>query len=617
MTNSAYFSLRLFLATPLFIVVGLASQTSQAQAQPRAEASKLVFAGAYELVGGNNETVCARNLKTKEVECRPAIPSSMVTVGELKAVFHTAFATCGVEAEGRFTCWNYGSDFKSTVLPKLQGGKPDDYSAASAMLCRRMDASTQVCYAPRFESATTDPSGVSVFKFSEPLRSFAMGDGRVCGLEAAGPSSSRLRCFYSRLVSSGEYFNLPSDTLPGATRLWVGESSVCSDSSTGLRCFDKTGEMTLKSSPEARADIGSASHGGNHFCWLNSAGTTVNCEALNSGLWVTPAYTVPNSLASGLPFRAIGIAAGDDYTCLLSESGDPRCFGATGSPVVTRSSMIPKGLKSLSPARNSVCGLTEDGLSRCWGAADATRAVLRTTDTPVSARLSVWGACAWNSSGVTCTSQNIAKVPDLGEILGLSISVESSSAACALHKTPMGAAEVRCWGSQNMINSVPTNLTEPQAVALNDRQACAASRFGIQCWGRKPWTETPSSVSNLRRLAMGPDYGCALDDFGLTCFGAVPPALQQFVEFERPGAVRDFAISPRGSFCAIREDERVECLPISSGGSSVNEQKPAVSVSGLRQPREIQIMDSFGSAYGCASDQDGVRCWGTLPSGAR
>lgn len=212
--------------------------------------------------------------------------------------------------------------------------------------------------------------------------------------------------------------------------------------------------------------------------------------------------------------------------------------------------------------------------------------------------------CTWTTApGLSCNGELnfyalFLQMPTEGQILSVALPprTESNMDACAIRKMPDGTQNVVCWGGNTAVEQLPADLKAPSVVATNGTDACSNSDDTyVRCWGQSSLGNSPYGARNLKKLVMSKDTVCGIDDFGLMCWGL---AVQVPEELARDGVVKDVAAID-GETCALTFEHQVQCW-----GSS------AQPVPELHSPIALS---SFDGAI-CATDQDGVKCWGPTVS---
>jgi hypothetical protein len=277
------------------------------------------------------------------------------------------------------------------------------------------------------------------------------------------------------------------------------------------------------------------------------------------------------------PSRAL--AAGDDHTCLLRDTGNVRCWGRgdegqLGSGVAG-SSDVPVIVSNLTTGAasdagdGSSCTLLGDGTVRCWGR-NVEGQLGNGDNSPASAPVTVTGlsgaidvavggqhACgALNTGGVVCwgagsegqlgngaTSNSNVPVAVTG------ITTATGVAAGAAHSCALlSSGSVSCWGrndhgqlgtgsagGQSDTPVAVTGLIDAVSIAAGGNQTCAVrTNATAQCWGQNdegqlgdnaggtdsPFPVTVAGPANVGSVAMHAHHACAVHTDGTAwCWG--------------------------------------------------------------------------------------------------
>jgi alpha-tubulin suppressor-like RCC1 family protein len=233
---------------------------------------------------------------------------------------------------------------------------------------------------------------------------------------------------------------------------------------------------------------------------------------------------------SGLNGGVIAIAAGDDHTCAITNSGGVKCWGYNDSGQLgegtTTDSSVPVDVVGLSGGARSIAA--------GWG---------HTCALTVRDGILCWGSNKYGQLGDGTAKETRGSI---GAVAGLSSGVEALSASggqsCAL--TTGGG--VKCWGSnkygqlgdgtaenRNMPVDVSRLGRGVEIVAVGWNHACAATGGGVKCWGWNYFGQlgdgtnttrsTEAAVSGLAgvtALAAGGAHTCAIvGGASIRCWG--------------------------------------------------------------------------------------------------
>ena len=322
-----------------------------------------------------------------------------------------------------------------------------------------------------------------------------------------------------------------------------------------------------------------------HTCALTGAGG-VRCwgdnfhGAVGDGTSIDRHYAVN---VSGLTKGVRAIAAGEYYSCALTEAGGVKCWGynhfgqlGDGSAVDRHApvnvSGLTSGVMAIAAGATHACALTGAGAVECWGSnlhgelGDGSMASHRRPvavqglgSGVVAITAGLEDTCAVTSAGAAkCWGEN--QYGKLGDgtatdrdvpvgVVGLGSGVAAISASdseghtCAL----MRSGAVECWGNDAFgelgDGAVTTRVTAGDVSGLSGAWAVAAGGFytcaitsdsGMSCWGDNGDGElgegttsdryTPGGVrgltSGVAAIAAGLTHTCAVTNGGaMRCWG--------------------------------------------------------------------------------------------------
>jgi alpha-tubulin suppressor-like RCC1 family protein len=420
------------------------------------------------------------------------VPVAVTTTGTLSGVILSQIAagslfTCAASSAGATYCWGAGS---------------------SGQLGNNATAQSTTAVAV---TATGVLSGVAVVQISA-------GGAQMCALGGTGGA------FCWGLNSSGQVGNPVTGTNFAVPVAVLAQQAV-----------------TIAAGQNHSCEI----RGGDAYCWGdNSAGELGNGTTINS---TVPVAVYTGGVLAGVTLTQI--AAGTTYTCALSSTGIPYCWGLgtsgqlgntpTGSssvPVAVTMSGALAGLTltEITAGTADTCALSSAGAAYCWG-------------------LGTSGQLGNSASG---NSTVPVAVTTSGVLSGASlIQVSAGTAdACALSS----AGSAYCWGlntngqlgnNSTTLSNVPVAVTAASGTALSGQTvtqidtgtsyACALVGTGaVYCWGlgtsgqlgnsailssSVPVAVTTSGVlagTDLSQIAAGSAFACAASSAGLAyCWG--------------------------------------------------------------------------------------------------
>ena len=203
------------------------------------------------------------------------------------------------------------------------------------------------------------------------------------------------------------------------------------------------------------------------------------------------------------------VAAGNNHSCALRESGTLACWGANGFD-----GEVPAGaFDSVVSGIGFSCAL-RDGAATCWGEPD---------------------------------------YPDvLTPVAGPFVSIEGGyHHACGL----LANGDVRCWGvnEHGQTDSPDTEFVQVSAGYLN---SCGVTPTGsITCWGGDEQNQSSPPSGEFISVDMGKTFGCAVDaESSVRCWGSGPKG-----ETNPPTGAFQAVSSGYIHVCGLRTDGRAEC----------------------------------------------------------
>ncbi len=248
----------------------------------------------------------------------------------------------------------------------------------------------------------------------------------------------------------------------------------------------------------------------------------------------------------------VDVAAGDTFTCLISDQGGTlQCYGPADSPVVTD---VPTDGEWMRVAAGAgyACARKADGYPVCWGVDDVGQA---TADDGAVVSISAGydHACALQADGyVNCwgnTDQGATVVPN--------DRFEQISAGQGFTCGIGVGAGLQCWGDRDGAADPDSPAVPPalgaSAVAAGYGMACGVSGGNVTCWGDTSGWPGLFSGGDWDQLSLGAGEACGLKTDGSAhCAGLAETGELLEGSFEKVTA-------GGGHGCAIRESGRVVC----------------------------------------------------------
>jgi alpha-tubulin suppressor-like RCC1 family protein len=401
---------------------------------------------------------------------------------------------------------------------------------------------------------------------------------------------------------------------------------------------DNEGFVNLPSPAVAVGARGASSGGGAHACALLQSGM-VSCWGENAagqlGTGDTEDRLAPSSpLAFAEGFVPAKLVLGGWHSCAISTDERIQCWGrntdgqlgsppaadrpAPGPDLVFRTAPV----RSIAAGDDHTCAILDSGAVKCWGRnGEGQLGVGDTTN---------------RGDEPDQMGDDLAAV-DLGPGLTAIAVAAGSSHTCVVSS----AGEVKCWGANDagqlgiggdvplVAPALPVGLAErASSVAAGAGFSCALLASGaVQCWGKNdaaqlgvgdhenhlvPSKTAVSLASRAVAVAAADDHACALlADHRVECWGAnVGPAV---VDLGRDGAQ---AISARaGETCVLLLDGHVKCWGDNARGQlglgdAMNRAAPAASAINLGTAVTATAI-AVGGDFACALlDSGRAKCWG-------
>lgn len=338
----------------------------------------------------------------------------------------------------------------------------------------------------------------------------------------------------------------------------------------------------------------------------------------------------------------VTIAAGNFFSCALTDIGDVYCWGSSISSVIngSRPTRIEsdQDFSSITAGASHACGLTASGQAFCWGSGLFGNGTVESSETPVPAAGSLrfvsidagafhtcgvaadgapycWGRSAdgqlGDGSDRSTTSFKDTPVRVSGSVAFRQISAGGShTCGVSLQSTAY------CWGEgghgeigdgageNRLVPSHVAGLEEVESIVVSqindfgDGFTCAVSAGGLvtSCWGQNRWGQTGQIPLELQSGCHPPCNAPVL----------VPEAVLGGPSF------REVALGSEHS-CGLTNQGRAWCwgLPSLLGDGVVRQFRPQhepVQVAG----DHTFISIAAGELHSCAITTDGdAFCWGS------
>lgn len=400
-----------------------------------------------------------------------------------------------------------------------------------------------------------------------PTSAYSQVLGAFEGYKHSGIGISALTGGYDTLPSKPEV-NIPAD---------CGTAVTCQhDTWVNLKNFLKSVVVF----PIPRIPI---SVGNNHSCVLTES-NGVKCWGDNSRGQLGNGSTVSSSVpvdVVGLNGGVLAIAAGESFSCALTQDGSVKCWGGNFSggfsAVPSDIAGLSEGVTSISVRRNNICVRTSRGGVKCWGSMNLPE---------VGGYLFPYGDVPLDVPGL---SEGVLQVSS-GEYH-----------SCAL--TLLG---VKCWGNNfvgqlgngtNALSLLPIDVVglngAVEGLSSGGGQTCALLRVGLKCWGwfngSNSGSLLPVDVAGLgaEAVGVGAGYGhtCAVvGQGGLKCWGFNSDGqlgngsggqfADSFVPVDVVGLRGQVVAFSGGGWhsCALKTDNSVQCWGRNSSGQLGNGQ---------------------------------------------
>jgi len=365
-----------------------------------------------------------------------------------------------------------------------------------------------------------------------------------------------------------------------------------------------------------------------HTCVLTTAGA-VECWGDNSsgqlGIGTTEARYGPGQVP-GLSSGVKGIAAGENHTCVLLESGEVRCWGANNA------GQLGNGTLESSPSPLSVPGLV--------GIAAIAAGHTNTCAVHTTGSIDCWGQNEDGQIGDGTTTLQTSPAQVIGIANAAAVTVGGNH-ACALLQDD----RVKCWGNRAVIGNpgsavVATAVQVHQgrtitSLSIGEIHSCGITAGGAAlCWGSNRYGRlgdgtsdsrfTPAPVTGLASgvtaIAAGGRHTCAVVNGGVKCWGdgyygtlgngSLEESLTPVDVSGLGGGVVGIAAG-NAHACALLANRSVQCWGENYSGNLGNggNEQSATPVAVIGVTDAIAI--SASASHTCVlRATGGVKCWG-------
>lgn len=578
------------------------------------------------------------------------------------AISAGGYHACALMTAGGVKCWGWndtgqlGDDTESTRTTPVDvvglGSGVAAIAAGSWHTCALTDPGGVKCWGSNgsgiLGNGETDNrrTPVDVVGLDNGVTAIATGYYQTCALTTAGG----VKCWGangSGNVGDGTTTDrlTPVDVVglgSDVTAIDSGAMHTCARTTAGgVKCWGSNsrgqvgdGTEVAKSSPVDVVGLGNGvaaiGIGRSHSCAVTTTGE-VKCWGDNGqdqlgdstgGIQRTPADV------AGLNGSAAVISAGSSNTCILTTSGDIKCWGA-GVLTPTAKAGLESGMTAIATGNSHTCVLTSGGGVKCWGWNDTGQLGDGTTEnTYKSSPVDVAGL----TNGVIAIAAGDGSYYS-GDTAG--------NHTCALTT----AGGVKCWG-HNRYGQLGDGTTEDRntpvdvvgltsgvtAIGVGGHHTCALTTVGgVKCWGWNIYGElgdgtssnhyTPVDVmglgSSIKAIAAGTFHTCALTTGGgVKCWGGddrdvVPVDVVGLDSgVDRIDAGNEFT-------CAVTTEGGAKCWGFNffgelGDGTSTSRSTP-VAVVGLNSG---VAAIAAGMIHACALTTTGeAKCWGTGTNG--
>ena len=276
-------------------------------------------------------------------------------------------------------------------------------------------------------------------------------------------------------------------------------------------------EIAIAPPEDAATGFTAISAGRFHACAIRASGE-IECWGQN-GITVMDdegaEHTIKTGQTDAPPGNFRAVAAGQNHTCAIRDTGEIMCWGDNlGIP--------PEGsYTAISAGDHHTCAIrASDGAIECWGSnTDGQTNAPEGSYTAINA--GYWQNCAIraNSGELECWGANLyeqSAIPT-GSFTAVSAGWPH---ACGLR----ASGEIECWGGYG---TAPDGRFT--AVSTGFEHACGLRDTGaIECWGLNFYGSTDAPAGSFTAVATGAVYSCAIraSDGVITCWGISQAAIE-------------------------------------------------------------------------------------------
>ena len=278
------------------------------------------------------------------------------------------YHSCGIKSDGEVWCWGYGGYGQTTVPSALGAAK--EVAAGLYFTCVIKQSGQLTCW------GNNNYSQVGPLPVGSSYRDLSAGDHNACTLDELG----QISCWGAGAGTASAGANSCSDpayyecgqSMPPATQgyesLAMGGYHGCTlDGAGSPICWGYS--LAGAATPPLLEVFLELAGGSNHSCGI----TTLNmlrCWGLgtSSGNCSSPSFQCGQSLPP--PGSYLHVEAGGKHSCATDiATGLASCWGDNSHGQTNAPSGV--AFRQLSLGWDHSCGISEEGLLKCWGAGSA------------------------------------------------------------------------------------------------------------------------------------------------------------------------------------------------------------------------------------------------------